>query len=433
MAPLAAGIGPAAASEIDDLRPAAEAGDAAAQYRLGLVYALGQVVLQDRAAAVRWWTRAAHRGHRPAQAALGLMYAEGQGVPRDLDVAQGWLRRTAGVGLATEQLLYGVEFRAEHERLKIEGDAGAMLHRTLEAIDRRDARVIDLLKPLAERDHRVAACFLGEVYLFGLGVPRDERAGTRWLEASAKRGYARAQDFLGTSYVRGEGVPRDESTGLQWVRQAAALGHPKSEYGLAVSYLTGLRVPKNFPLGVAWLIRAADRGDPEAREDLVKIVPAYGSVSESARTLQHKLLKSIEEGRHVDLVSVPRYLSHDFPRFDRVPRPPPDGDAVAELWQAHWHGARREVRQQVEWTLKAARRGLAEAQANLGDLYLTGAAGPPAGPPDKVHAFMWMTLAIRNGATEAIVNREHLRRELSGDEVARAIALARDWMPVGGD
>ena len=67
---------PAGASA--DIR-AAEAGDADAQYRLGVMYEFGLEVPQDEAEAVAWYRLAAEQGHATAQYDLGFSYANGLG------------------------------------------------------------------------------------------------------------------------------------------------------------------------------------------------------------------------------------------------------------------------------------------------------------------------------------------------------------------
>ena len=69
------------ADEVRQLRQAAEAGDARAQFDLGVRYAGGKGVAPDTAEAARWIALAAAQGLVDAQFNLGLMYADGNGVP----------------------------------------------------------------------------------------------------------------------------------------------------------------------------------------------------------------------------------------------------------------------------------------------------------------------------------------------------------------
>jgi hypothetical protein len=84
----------------DALRVRAEAGDAVAQYNLGVSYANGRGVPQDDAEAVRWYRLAADQaelgsgvqsGTPAAQHALAVMHRDGRGVPQDDVEAIRWL------------------------------------------------------------------------------------------------------------------------------------------------------------------------------------------------------------------------------------------------------------------------------------------------------------------------------------------------------
>jgi hypothetical protein len=68
----------------------AQEGSALAQYVLGAMYQLGEIVPQDYTEAAKWISRAADQGLAIAQFALGRMYALGQGVPEDPVRAHMW-------------------------------------------------------------------------------------------------------------------------------------------------------------------------------------------------------------------------------------------------------------------------------------------------------------------------------------------------------
>ena len=64
------------------MRPLAKEGNVHAQARLAFLYANGEGVAQDYAAAVGWYRKAAEQGNAIAQYNLGDMYRVGEGVPR---------------------------------------------------------------------------------------------------------------------------------------------------------------------------------------------------------------------------------------------------------------------------------------------------------------------------------------------------------------
>jgi hypothetical protein len=88
-------------AELPALRSRAEAGEARAQFLLGLAYEYGYAGLtKDVAEALRWNTRAAEQGIGLAETWVGDFYYDGIGVPIDYAAALGWYRRGSEHGYA---------------------------------------------------------------------------------------------------------------------------------------------------------------------------------------------------------------------------------------------------------------------------------------------------------------------------------------------
>ena len=78
------------------LREAAEHGDPAAQFNLGMLYETGQGVPQNYAEAVKWYREgSASSGYPAAQFNLGVFYETGQVVPQNFEEAVKWYRAAA--------------------------------------------------------------------------------------------------------------------------------------------------------------------------------------------------------------------------------------------------------------------------------------------------------------------------------------------------
>ena len=82
------------------LRPLADRGNAAAQFRLGVMYDNGWGVPQDLAQAMDWYRKAAEQGYAAAQFNLGVMYDNASGVPQDFVQAHKWFSLAAAQGEA---------------------------------------------------------------------------------------------------------------------------------------------------------------------------------------------------------------------------------------------------------------------------------------------------------------------------------------------
>jgi TPR repeat protein len=83
---------------VKELRKSADAGDASAQNRLGLLYDVGAGVPQNYGQAKVWFEKAAKQGHAGAQANLGTLYLQGTGVPQSSQMALFWFGRAAEQG-----------------------------------------------------------------------------------------------------------------------------------------------------------------------------------------------------------------------------------------------------------------------------------------------------------------------------------------------
>jgi TPR repeat protein len=88
--------------------PLANAGNAVAQFNLGLMYDKGNGVAQDYAEAARWFRKAADQGLAVGQFNLGVSYEKGQGLPQDYAEAAKWYRKAAEKDLAMAEYNLGI-------------------------------------------------------------------------------------------------------------------------------------------------------------------------------------------------------------------------------------------------------------------------------------------------------------------------------------
>jgi hypothetical protein len=113
----------------------AEAGDAEAQYQLGLNYIYATDAPKDPAKAAEWFSKAAEQGFIPAMREMGILLASGDGVEQDFEKALKYLSPAA------DQL-----------------DPSALYH-------------------------------LGLMYENGIGVPKDMQKAVRMLAYAAEMGF----------------------------------------------------------------------------------------------------------------------------------------------------------------------------------------------------------------------------------------------------
>ena len=176
----------------NELKEAAENGDAKAQFELGEKY----WDKEDFEKAVYWYERSAENGYAAAQYYLGWMYDHGKGVSKDDEKAVYWFEKSAKQGDAEAQYYLG--------------------------------------------------------YMYRYGVSRDYEKAAYWFEKSAENGYSKAksklvktQYELGWMYYYGDvGVPKDYQKALYWFEKSAENGYTearsmllKAQYELGVMLL----------------------------------------------------------------------------------------------------------------------------------------------------------------------------------------------------
>jgi hypothetical protein len=178
-----AAVGQRAAEYLDRAR----GGEPAAQYNLAVLYALGDGVARDYAAAGSWFRKAAENGHPAAQFNLGVMYERGLGLPPDSAAAFSWYRRAA------------------------------------------------------ERGYPAAEYNLALAYAEGRGTGQDAAAAGRWYHDAAVQGVVPAMVNVAILYETGEGVARSLPDAYAWYRAAARRGDTAAgERALALfQHLTG--------------------------------------------------------------------------------------------------------------------------------------------------------------------------------------------------
>ena len=162
------------------------------------------------------------------------------------------------------------------------------------------ATVLKEFKPLAERGDASAQNYLGEIYIHGLGVPRDDKTAVKWFTLAAeqghaeaqnnlavisserlfgvgyktavkwytlaaKQGYAPAQLGLGAMYDNGWGITRDYKIAAKWYAHAAEQGYAPAQFNLGAMNMMGKGTPRDFTLALMWYIIADTQGHENAR------------------------------------------------------------------------------------------------------------------------------------------------------------------------
>jgi hypothetical protein len=148
----------------------AKAGEAAAQYDLGVLYARGDGLVQDYASAATWFHAAAAQGNVAAEYNLGVLYDQGLGVAKDKAAALNWYRSAA------------------------------------------------------DQNHPGAQYNLALAYANGIGTKQDIATAARWYQRAAEQGLAPAMVNLAILFEQGSGVARSLVDAYAWYSVAGERG-----------------------------------------------------------------------------------------------------------------------------------------------------------------------------------------------------------------
>ncbi len=196
---------------------AANQGDTAARIALGGLYIDGRYVQRNYAEALHWLEPAARAGNAEAQLRVGLVYElGGSGVTGDADKALDWYLRAAGQGLAQAQLGAG--------RMYMQGILGR----------ENPKAAMAQFRAAAAQNLPQAQTQLGELYLQGRGVPQNIREALVWLKRGAEGGDPDAMVELGRIYWEGQYVGRNVPEGTRWLQRAAEAGSEEAKHELAL-------------------------------------------------------------------------------------------------------------------------------------------------------------------------------------------------------
>lgn len=201
-------------SAAPNLEEQAKAGDANAQYALGVQW-LDKDKKPEKAST--WMHKAAQQNHREAQYRLGDMYYSGIGVKKDYKESAKWYILAA------------------------------------------------------KNNHTEAQSIVAGLYQQGTGVEKNDAEAFSWYQKSANQGNISACYGLAEMYEYGQATQQSASSAFKWYLKAAEGGDAAAQYKVGFMYHSGMGVQKNSTEAVLWLRRAAEQGDQLALELLGQI------------------------------------------------------------------------------------------------------------------------------------------------------------------
>jgi hypothetical protein len=152
------------------------------------------------------------------------------------------------------------------------------------------------LEPLADEGNVGAQYYIGQMYITGRGVERNEELGVEYMLDAAEGGDGRAQVNLGLFYESGRGVEQDLETAAEWYTEAAEAGLPFAQTKLGVLYQRGAGVRQDYAKAMDLYEAAAAQDDVYALRNLGYLYENGLGVEQDLATAEAWYRRAIELG-----------------------------------------------------------------------------------------------------------------------------------------
>lgn len=139
-------------------------------------------------------------------------------------------------------------------------------------VERNDAIAAEWYRKAAEQGEAAAEYRLALLYHLGRGVKQDDATAFKWMKKSADHGWPSAWFALGLYYEEGTGVMRNAAEALRCYRKAAKSNDKAArafaENSIGRCYEFGIGVERNGKKAVSWFRKSAKSGNPAAMSNL---------------------------------------------------------------------------------------------------------------------------------------------------------------------
>jgi len=232
---------------------------------------------------------------------------------------------------------------------------------------------------------------IGDSYLTGNGVAKDDAQALSWFRKAAEAGDAEGSTDLGSMYLNGQGVKKDDAQAGIWYRRAAEAGNAAAMTRLGALYEEGRGVTKNYSAAVSWYRKAAQIGDGEAigRVGMIYEYGLGGARDDNEAVNWYR--RSAQAGDSLGMTNLGNMFRYG-------------------------QGVQQDFAQGVSWYRKAAEAGDERAMAHLGTMFLYGTGVSK----DEAQAMSWFRRTNDPEARRGLAILKREEKEPPGDDAHRA-------------
>ncbi len=232
------------------LQQAADSGNAAAHYYLGLIHLKNNHKEESGKNACNCFVKSADSGYQKAYLKSAGCYLTGTGVEQDFKSAFEWGKKAA---------------------------------------DTADEIRMD------DRDRLFLALLMGGLYANGKGTLQDFSEAAKWYEKAAETGDATGQSMMAFFTYSGKGVLMNREKSRYWAEKAAAQGSPYGEVILGM--LSQYRENPDIKEAINWYEKAARQDNKVAYYQLGVIYEKGLAVKKDLAKAHHYYQLAAESGR----------------------------------------------------------------------------------------------------------------------------------------
>lgn len=215
--------------------------------------------------AAKWYKKSAEQGYAEAQFSIGNFYRHGIGVEKDIDEAIKWLKKGADQGniwcaKSLKKAIQEAEIAAKNNPVKKISKE--------KPLDKVQVEKFNILIKEAENGHIDSQYQVGEMYVKGNGVHKNEKEAAIWFQKAANLGHKKAQHNIGLLYYMAPESKQNTEKAIEWFTKASDQGVTDSTFMLGQIYMEGKGGIKNTERGFNYLYVAAEKGHPEAQNSV---------------------------------------------------------------------------------------------------------------------------------------------------------------------
>ena len=359
------------------LQKAADAGSLDAMYELSDCYCDGEGVGKNMDLAISWLTKAADLGLMKAQTTLGMLYMSGfEGHEQNYAISEKYLTMAAERGFPKAQVALSYLYIGMEEY----------------------GKALMWSRKAAELENE-AYSVLGQIYLEGLGVDKNEKEGLKYYEKAANGGDADAQNIVGNLFSNKNFGWYNLDNAFKYYQMAAAQNHLYGMFNYGLCYVTGDGCNIDILQANEWIGKAAEAGCVEAQEWLANnegineestddTYDWTGMTPDDEINYANEALTNNDESKAKESVAIlKKYANLDEPR----------AQFNLALCYHFGYGIKQNYQVAASWFNKSAKLGFAPSMYQLGEKYEEG----HGCTVDMTEAAKWYRKAANLGMPEA--------------------------------